>query len=76
MIGRNALLVTKEHGHRPLTMLKVYAAWVEGAPESDIRAIRAARNPKEWKPLGTGKAPPGHRSTTPDRSSPRARDAV
>jgi len=46
MIGRNALLVAKEHGHRPLTMLTVYAAWTEGAPESDIRAIRHARNPK------------------------------
>jgi hypothetical protein len=45
MIGRNALLVAKEHEHRPLTMLTVYAAWTEGAPESDIRAIRRARNP-------------------------------
>jgi len=24
MFGRNALLVAKEHGHRPLTMLTVY----------------------------------------------------
>jgi integrase len=48
MVGRNALLVAKEHGHRPLTMLTVYAAWTEGAPENDIRAIRAARNPKAW----------------------------
>jgi hypothetical protein len=45
MIGRNALLVAKEHGHRPLTMLTVYAACSEGAPESDIRVIRRARNP-------------------------------
>jgi integrase len=45
MIGRNALLVAKEHGHRPLTMLTVYAAWTEGSAESDIRAIRRARNP-------------------------------
>jgi integrase len=51
MLGRNALLVAKEHGHRPLTMLTVYAAWTEGAPENDIRAIRAARNPKEWKTI-------------------------
>jgi len=40
IIGRNALLVAKEHGHRPSTMLTVYAAWTEGAPESDTRAIR------------------------------------
>jgi hypothetical protein len=51
MVGRNALLVAKEHGHRPLTMLTVYAAWTEGAPEHDIRAIRAARNPQEWKTI-------------------------
>jgi hypothetical protein len=51
MIDRNALLVTKEHGHRPLTMLTIYAAWTEGAPEHDIRAIRAARNPKEGKTI-------------------------
>jgi hypothetical protein len=44
MIGRNALLVAKEHGHRPLTMLMEYATWTEGAPESDIRAIRRARD--------------------------------
>jgi integrase len=51
MLGRNALVVAKEHGHRPLTMLTVYAAWTEGATEHDIRAIRAARNPKEGKTI-------------------------
>ena len=44
MIGRNPLLVAKEHGHRPTTMLSVYAAWTEGAVESDITAIREAMN--------------------------------
>ena len=44
MIGRNPLLVAKEHGHRPTTMLSVYAAWLEGAMESDIAAIREAMN--------------------------------
>jgi len=57
MIGRNALLVAKEHGHRPLTMLTVYAAWADGAPESDIRAIRAARNPKDEKMIRHGEGP-------------------
>jgi hypothetical protein len=52
MIGRNALLVAKEHGHRPLTMLTVYAVWTEGAVESDIRAIRTARNPKDRRTIG------------------------
>ena len=42
MIGRSPLLVAKEHGHRVTTMLSVYAAWTEGAPESDIIAIREA----------------------------------
>jgi hypothetical protein len=44
MIGRNPLLVAKEHGHRIATMLSVYAAWTEGAVEADITAIREAMN--------------------------------
>jgi len=44
MIGRNPLLVAKEHGHRLTTMLSVYAAWAEGAVEADIGAIREAMN--------------------------------
>lgn len=42
MIGRNALLVAKEHGHSPTTMLSVYAAWADGMQESDVPAIRFA----------------------------------
>ena len=44
MVGRNPLLVAKEHGHRPTTMLSVYAAWTEGAVEADITALRDAMN--------------------------------
>jgi hypothetical protein len=44
MVGRNPLLVAKEHGHRLTTMLSVYAAWAEGAAESDLGAIREAMN--------------------------------
>ena len=44
MLGRNPLLVAKEHGHRPTTMLTVYAAWAEGAREPDVEAIREARD--------------------------------
>jgi hypothetical protein len=44
MVGRNPLLVAKQHGHRLTTMLSVYAAWAEGAVESGITAIRAAMN--------------------------------
>ncbi|MEA3183435.1 MAG: hypothetical protein QOI59_6958 [Gammaproteobacteria bacterium] len=42
MLGRNPLLVAKEHGHRVLTMLTVYAAWTEGAVEADVIALREA----------------------------------
>jgi integrase len=47
MIGRNPLLVAKEHGHRLTTMFSVYAAWTEGALEADIVAIRDAMNRRE-----------------------------
>jgi hypothetical protein len=44
MIGRNPLLVAKEHGHRLTTMLTVYAGWPEDAVEADILAIRESMN--------------------------------
>jgi hypothetical protein len=56
MIGRNPLLVAKEHGHCIATMLSVYAAWTEGAVEADIVAIREAMNrtgSTARKPLGS-----------------------
>jgi integrase len=40
MIGKNPLWVAKQHGHSIATMLRVYAAWAEGAVESDIEAIK------------------------------------
>ena len=40
MIGKNLLWVSKQHGHSVQTMLDVYAAWIEGAKESDIEAIK------------------------------------
>jgi hypothetical protein len=42
MIGGNPLRVAKNHGHGVQTMLEVYAAWIEGAQESDVEAIREA----------------------------------
>lgn len=42
MIGKNPLWVAKQHGHSVQTMLETYAAWTEGAQESDIEAIRRA----------------------------------
>ena len=41
MIGRSALWVARQHGHSIATMLRFYAAWADGAPESDVGRIRA-----------------------------------
>lgn len=35
-------LLAKENGHSVTTMLTKYAAWTEGATESDVQTIRAA----------------------------------
>jgi integrase len=58
MIGRNPLLVAKEHGHRLTTMFSVYAAWTEGALEADIVAIRDAMNRRESTGRGVAQALP------------------
>ncbi len=42
MIGKSPLWVSKQHGHRPETMFRAYAAWTEGAPESEVAVIRQA----------------------------------
>ena len=42
MVGKNPLWVAKMHGHSVQTMLDTYAAWTEGAQESDVEAIRIA----------------------------------
>lgn len=47
MLDRNPMLVAKEHGHRVLTMLTLYAAWVEGAVETDIISIRATMGTRD-----------------------------
>jgi hypothetical protein len=36
MMSRNPLLIAKEHGHRILTMLTVYAAWTRGRRGSGL----------------------------------------
>ncbi len=45
MIGKNPLWVSRQHGHSISTMLRVYAAWAEGATETDVGAIRRSMNP-------------------------------
>ena len=42
MLGKNLLWVAKQHGHSVKVMLRMYAAWLEGATESDIHAIKQA----------------------------------
>jgi len=40
MVGKNILWVAKQHGHSTVTMLRTYAAWVEGAVDADVEAIK------------------------------------
>ena len=42
MTGKNPLWVAKQHGHSVETMLRIYAAWTEGANESDVQAVKRA----------------------------------
>jgi hypothetical protein len=42
MLGKNLLWVAKQHGHSVEVMLRMYAAWLEGATDADIRAIKLA----------------------------------
>jgi integrase len=42
MLGKNLLWVAKQHGHSVEVMLRMYAAWLEGATSSDIHAIEQA----------------------------------
>ena len=44
MIGRSALWVARQHGYSISTMLHFYAAWADGAPESDVDRIRSTVN--------------------------------
>jgi len=39
MLGKNPLWVARQHGHSVRTMLEVYAAWADGAVESDLAAL-------------------------------------
>ncbi len=56
MLGKNLLWVAKQHGHSVEVMLRMYAAWLDGATESDIHAIKQAMERR-----------PGTRAAIPDR---------
>ena len=42
MLGKNLLWVAKQHGHSVEVMLRMYAAWLDGATAADIHAIKQA----------------------------------
>lgn len=42
MIGKPPLWVAQPHGHSVATMLRVYTAWMDNAPEWDIATIKYA----------------------------------
>ena len=44
MVGKNPLFVSRQRGHTITTMWLSYAAWMEGAPETDIALIQVAMN--------------------------------
>ena len=50
MVGKNPLWVAKQHGHSIATMLRAYAAWVEGTAEVDVEAIKRSMNASEAPP--------------------------
>jgi hypothetical protein len=47
VIGKSPLFVSRQHGHSVTTMWRTYAAWMEGALETDIALIQAAMNRDE-----------------------------
>ena len=42
MLGKNLLWVAKQHGHSVEVMLRMYAAWLDGATDADIHGIKPA----------------------------------
>ena len=42
MLGKNLPWVAKQHGHNVEVMLRMYAAWLEGATNADIHSIKQA----------------------------------
>jgi hypothetical protein len=87
IIGRPPLLVAKEHGHRIATLFAVYAAWIEGALEADITAIRDARNrtggevreataPAAARPTPIGSFPECPSTTIPIDARPREAEGL
>jgi hypothetical protein len=72
MVGKTPLWVAKQHGHSISTMLRVYAAWAEGAVESDIEAIKRSMNRHaRLKPTASCRSSAGSRPRGPRPTHPR-----
>ena len=68
MLGRNLLWVAKQHGHRTVTMLSTYAAWIDNAVDTDVDQIRRSMGLNRTDPGNVVKA--GAQSARPfDASS-------
>ncbi len=58
MLGKNVLWVAKQHGHSIITMLRIYAAWTEGAVEADVAAIERSMMLTRTRPRDRPRKPP------------------
>ena len=58
MLGKNLLWVAKQHGHSVEVMLRMYAAWLEGATDSDIHAIKQAMEKKTCRARRNSRSTP------------------
>ncbi len=61
MLGKNLLWVAKQHGHSVEVMLRMYAAWLDGATEADIHAIK---NAMEKRPAACAAIPDPRAATS------------
>jgi hypothetical protein len=72
MTGKNPLWVAKQHGHSIATMLRVYAAWAEGAVEADVETVKRSMNlTPDRRPSSVRPIPPcsyGRRSNSSDEN--------
>jgi integrase len=57
MLGKNLLWVANQHGHSVEVMLRMYAAWLDGATESDIHAIKKAMGKRPAAPVAIPDSP-------------------
>jgi integrase len=76
MLGKNVLWVAKQHGHNIITMLRIYAAWTEGAVEADVTAIERSMMLTRTPPRDRPRKPPrsGGRLANPETAAPPPND--